>query len=98
MRRLVFGCVTSSANYNWLLLWVIGYADDLALLGQSTQEVVNAVTALTAEACRVGLRVNQEKTEYLHMKRYKNTWLKREDLRDRDFPFKGFASFKYLGW
>ncbi|XP_048487060.1 uncharacterized protein LOC105395445 [Plutella xylostella] len=50
---------------------VIGYADDLALLGESEREVQEAAKILEEEAHRVGLRISTEKTEYLHMTRHR---------------------------
>lgn len=76
---------------------VIGYADDLALLGERKQHVIDALNCLQQEASRIGLRVSHEKTEYLHMRRYKNVRRKREDLVVGNTRFKGVAKFRYLG-
>ncbi|XP_075979935.1 uncharacterized protein LOC142979060 [Anticarsia gemmatalis] len=76
---------------------VIGYADDLALLGESSSEVQESAKVLETEALKVGLRISHEKTEYLHMKRYKNTRVARNDLYVGDTTYKGVSKFKYLG-
>ncbi|KAI5633654.1 reverse transcriptase (RNA-dependent DNA polymerase) domain-containing protein [Phthorimaea operculella] len=59
---------------------VIGYADDLALMGRSAADVRAMAGALESEGRKVGLRVNQDKTEYLHMKRFRTTRTKRNNL------------------
>ncbi|XP_063530751.1 uncharacterized protein LOC134741787 [Cydia strobilella] len=78
---------------------VIGYADDLlALLGETKQDIAESVAVLETEAKKVGLSISHEKSEYLHMKRYKNTRVKREDLHVGDTTYKGVAKFRYLGY
>ncbi|CAG4970890.1 unnamed protein product [Colias eurytheme] len=52
---------------------VIGYADDLALLGQREQDLTLMAKTLESEGLKIGLKISGEKTEYLHMKRYKDT-------------------------
>ncbi|KAG7309934.1 hypothetical protein JYU34_004449 [Plutella xylostella] len=76
---------------------VIGYADDLALLGESEREVQEAAKILEEEAHRVGLRISTEKTEYLHMTRYRGNHEVRKNLQVGETAYKGVAKFKYLG-
>lgn len=76
---------------------VIGYADDLALLGERKQHVVDSVSCLQQEASKIGLSINHDKTEYLHMRRYRNLKQKREDLAVGNTIYKGVAKFRYLG-
>ncbi|KAJ0176515.1 hypothetical protein K1T71_007694 [Dendrolimus kikuchii] len=76
---------------------VIGYVDDLALLGESREQVEQAAKILEEEAKKVGLKINHEKTEYLHMKRYRNIYLPRQNLHVGDVMYKGVAKFNYLG-
>lgn len=76
---------------------IVGYADDLAILGQSEREVVKMTEKLEEEGKGVGLRISHEKTEYLHMKRYKDRSTKRKDLHVNGITYKGVDKFKYLG-
>ncbi|CAG9135779.1 unnamed protein product [Plutella xylostella] len=76
---------------------VIGYADDLALLGESEREVQEAAKILEEEAHRVGLRISTEKTEYLHMTRHRGNHEVRKNLQVGETAYKGVAKFKYLG-
>ncbi|KAJ0179056.1 hypothetical protein K1T71_005831 [Dendrolimus kikuchii] len=76
---------------------VIGYADDLALLGENREEIIKAAKVLEQEAKKVGLKINTDKTEYLHMKRYKNTRIACTNLHVGDTLYKGASKFKYLG-
>ncbi|CAG9130045.1 unnamed protein product [Plutella xylostella] len=76
---------------------VVGYADDLAVLGKTAEEVRKAAKLLDTEAGKIGLRINRGKSEYLHMKRYKDKSGRRQDLHVGDVTYKGVSRFKYLG-
>lgn len=76
---------------------IIGYADDLALLGTCANEVRIMAKTLEEEGRKVGLRINQDKTEYFHMRRYKDTRARRKDLVVEGTTYKGVEKFKYLG-
>ncbi|KAI5635421.1 guanylate kinase domain-containing protein [Phthorimaea operculella] len=76
---------------------VIGYADDLALLGQCQSDVEAMVRTLELEGKSVGLSINRDKTEYFLMRRYKNPRQKRKDLHVDGTTYKGVDKFKYLG-
>ncbi|CAG4982594.1 unnamed protein product [Colias eurytheme] len=76
---------------------VIGYADDLALLGQREQDLTLMAKTLESEGLKIGLKISGEKTEYLHMKRYKDTRVCRKNLVTGDTTYLGTDSFKYLG-
>lgn len=76
---------------------IIGYADDLAILGQCKADVIAMTKILEDEAGKVGLKINREKTEYLYMKRYRNIRARREDLVMGQTIYKGVDQFKYLG-
>lgn len=47
---------------------VTGYADDFALLGESREYVAEAAGVLEEGAQKVGLKINHNKRECLHMK------------------------------
>ncbi|CAG4936030.1 unnamed protein product [Colias eurytheme] len=81
-------CLNGGVNLNGQHK-VIGYADDLAMVGETKQQVTEAVACLKEEAAKIGLSINDTKTEYQHMRRYRNTRQKREDLTVGDSIFKG---------
>ncbi|KAG7296948.1 hypothetical protein JYU34_019852 [Plutella xylostella] len=74
---------------------VVGYADDLALLGETSAEVRAMADVLGTEALKVGLRINHDKTEYLNMTRSRNNRV--ADLQVGNIQYKGVVKFKYLG-
>ncbi|XP_063380350.1 esterase B1-like [Cydia fagiglandana] len=76
---------------------LIGYADDLALLGENREEVEISASVLEQEAAKVGLRINHDKSEYLHMKRYRDSRTQRQNLLVGENTYKGVSKFKYLG-
>lgn len=73
---------------------IVGYADDLALLGQRETELKVMVEVLDVEGKKVGLRINREKMEYFRMRRYKNTREERKDLHVKDTMYKPIPSLK----
>ncbi|CAG4934632.1 unnamed protein product [Colias eurytheme] len=85
-------CLNGGVNLNGQHK-VIGYADDLAMVGETKQQVTEAVACLKEEAAKIGLSINDTKTEYQHMRRYRNTRQKREDLTVGDSIFKGIGMY-----
>lgn len=72
----------------------LGYADDINLVGNS-EDAIKATFRNTRETAeKLGLKVNQEKTEYLLLKRITSN---SHDLQIDDINFKQVESFKYLG-
>ncbi|KAI5637686.1 hypothetical protein NE865_08080 [Phthorimaea operculella] len=66
-------------------------------MGRSAADVRALAGVLESEGRKVGLRVNQDKTEYLHMRRFKTTRTKRNNLIVNGTSYKGVDKFKYLG-
>ncbi|KAI5642211.1 reverse transcriptase (RNA-dependent DNA polymerase) domain-containing protein [Phthorimaea operculella] len=74
---------------------IVGYADDLAVLGQCVEDVQYMAKTLEDEGKKVGLRISHEKTEYFHMRRRKDE--RRNDVSVNGVTYKGVSKFKYLG-
>ena len=72
----------------------LGYADDLDLLGESREDVRRLCAELLIQARRVGLEVNEEKTEYLVMARNRQD---EAPLEVDGLSFKNVTEFRYLG-
>lgn len=62
---------------------------DLALLGGCRADVQETTRALAIEALKVGLTMNHDKTEYLHMRRYNTSRSEPTNLNGGDIVFKG---------
>jgi len=72
----------------------LGYADDLDLLGETRDDVRRLCGELLETASRVGLEVNEGKTEYLVMTEERTD----EDPLDvGDLRFENVEEFRYLG-
>ena len=74
----------------------LGYADDLDNLGDTREDVRRCCGELLAAAKRVGLEVNESKTEYLVMSRDRQA----EDenpLEVDGLHFRSVTEFRYLG-
>lgn len=50
-------------------VYVTWYADDLNIMASTNDHVEGTVAALEEEALKFGLKINTEKTKYLHLKR-----------------------------
>ena len=73
---------------------LLGYADDVALLGGTGEDIQSLCAPLISAARDVGLRINAEKTEYLPVCRVVRVI---DDLYVRDYKFKNVKNFRYLG-
>ncbi|CAG9783342.1 unnamed protein product [Diatraea saccharalis] len=76
---------------------VVGYAADLALLGQRESDLIRFAEVLEREEETVGLRIRRDKLQYLDKKRYKDVKVKGNSLQVRGTAYKGLEKFKYLG-
>ena len=72
----------------------LGYADDLDLLGETREEVRRLCGELLVTARRVGLEINEGKTEYLVMSRNRQD---EAPLDVGDMRFGNVTEFVYLG-
>jgi hypothetical protein len=75
----------------------MGYADDLALMARSLQNLINLLITLEKEAANVGLKINEDKTKYLIVSRNPRTTHLSQNLTVDAYNFEGVSQFKYLG-
>ncbi len=71
----------------------LGFADDLALLSDTTEQAQELLLALERQAEKVGLKINAKKTQYMSFNQTTNTPLKTMNGNTLQ-PVK---DFKYLG-
>ena len=77
---------------------ILGYADDLDLIGRSKGDVEKNFLAIESAASSIGLKVNEDKTKYLFSTRSEE---RRSQLGSTvtmgDFKFEVVEKFTYLG-
>jgi hypothetical protein len=74
-----------------IVLDVLGFADDINILGEDKESVVQNTTSMINEARKIGLTIN-EKTIVMETENSED-----ENLAIKDYVFKKIQSFKYLG-
>lgn len=75
---------------------ILGYADDIDIVGENEQETIKTLTHLKAAAQKMGLIINQDKTEYMVIARDgkdKNSG----HIQIDDMKIKRTETYKYLG-
>ena len=73
---------------------ILGYADDLDIVGRSERSIRDAFTSLDTEAQQMGLKINESKTKYMEVTRKPS---KIEFFEIAGYKFKKVTEFKYLG-
>lgn len=76
---------------------ILAYADDLDVVGRSTVNVKEAFIKLEKEAKKMGLKVNEEKTKYMHMTRNVGRDRIRQNVTMDEYNFEHVQTFQYLG-
>jgi hypothetical protein len=74
------------------VLNVLGFADDINILGEDKESIVQNTKSLINEARRIELTINEEKTVVLETEKSKD-----ENFAIEDYVFMITQSFKYLG-
>lgn len=76
---------------------MLAYADDIALLGEDLDMIKKLGSNLINTAKKVGLTVNEEKTEYLVASRKNRNGGLEQYIKIEELKFKRVSQFKYLG-
>lgn len=76
---------------------ILAYADDIVLLGNNINTVKSLCERLIIAARRVGLQINEEKTEYMEISRQRYRGQVEDFLKVGPYSFKNVSQFKYLG-
>ncbi|VVC41512.1 Endonuclease/exonuclease/phosphatase,Reverse transcriptase domain [Cinara cedri] len=72
------------------------YADDIVFLGNNINTVKSLCERLITAARKVGLQINEEKTEYMEISRQRYGRQAEEFLKEGPYSFKNISQFKYL--
>ena len=73
----------------------LDFADDIVLLGSTIPKAQKLVNSLEKAALKVGLRINQSKTEYIFVGDWGDR--KQRDIKIAAGPLKRVEDYKYLG-
>jgi hypothetical protein len=76
---------------------ILAYADDIALLERSREMIIKMGKSLIKAAEKVGLRINEEKTEYMVVSRRNGNLVQEEFIEVEEYKFRRIDQFKYLG-
>jgi hypothetical protein len=81
---------------------ILSYADDIALLGRSREMIIKMVRLWykgygIKVAEKVGLRINEEKSEYMVVSRRNGNLVQDEFIEVEEYKFRRVDQFKYLG-
>jgi hypothetical protein len=76
---------------------LIAYADDIALLGDNIEVIKSLGKKLIKTAEKVGLTINDDKTEYLVVNRSNRNYRLEQHIELEEHKFKNVSQFKYLG-
>jgi hypothetical protein len=76
---------------------MLAYADDIALLGEDLDMIKRLESNLINTAKKVGLTVNEKKTEYLVASRRNRNGGREQYIKIEELKFKRVSQFKYLG-
>jgi hypothetical protein len=72
------------------------YADDINLVGDSTNTIKEYTETLLGASRDIGLEINAEKTKYMIMSPHPKSG-QNQNIRIANEPFENVANFKYLG-
>lgn len=74
---------------------IIAYADDVLIIGRSTNAIKNIFKNLEKEAKEIGLTINENKSKYMQINTKKQG--SRRKMKINKYEFEEVSSFKYLG-
>lgn len=89
--------VSEEIELGQIKIGLIAYADDIALLGDNIEMIKSLGKKLIKAAEKVGLTVNDDKTEYLIVSRNNRNYGLEQHIELEGHKFRKVSQFKYLG-
>ena len=89
--------ISEGVNLGQSKIGLLAYADDIAILGDNIEIVKIHCKKLMDVANKVGLRINDKKTEYMKLNRKDRTYRHGESMNVDGHIFHRVPQFKYLG-
>lgn len=74
---------------------VLAFADDVVVISESLEDLIGLAQILIKETLEVGLKVNDDKTKFMHVKRFRSNTI--DQLAVNNHKFQRVDTFKYLG-
>ena len=76
---------------------ILAFADDIDAIGKNTVGIKESFLKIEKESQRVGLKINEEKTKYMHVARNPLRDRVRQNVTMDTYNFESVQKFKYLG-
>jgi hypothetical protein len=89
--------VTGGFSLGETTVSLLAYADDIAILGNNVEKVKSSCRKLMVTAGKVGLQINDEKTEYIIVNRREVNYRQGKIMEIGNHSFKRVSHFNYLG-
>jgi len=89
--------VSEGTAVGQITIGLLAYADEIALLGDDIETIKRLGKKLIKAAEKVGLTVNDDKTEYLIVSRNSRNYRLGQHIELEGHIFKKVSHFKYLG-
>jgi hypothetical protein len=81
-------------NITTKLKQINAYADDTVITARTKKDLIQTCEVLERESIKLGLKVNETKTKYMHLTRNKKAM---HELKIGKYKFVGISRFTYLG-
>jgi hypothetical protein len=91
---VIISKLEARGNISTRLKQISAYADDVIIIGRTTQVMIDTLTKLKNEASKYGLLINESKTKYMQCTRKQ---VRGNKLEIDSMSFESVQSFKYLG-
>jgi hypothetical protein len=94
VRESVIQNLEIRGNITTKLKQINAYADDIVITARTKKCLIQTFEVLERESIKLGLKVNETKTKYMHLTRNTKTI---HELKTGEYKFEGISRFTYLG-
>ena len=81
-------------NITTRLKQINAYADHIVITARTKKDLIQTFGVLERESIKLGLKVNETKTKYMHLTMNKKTI---HELKIGEYKFEGISRFTYVG-